>query len=102
MIITNNNNNVYLSWRDKNGNKVIKNDTYKPYFFVKEDAREPTNYQVTKTISREYEYEHGDWFNLEGDKLKKVYVDMPKDIYQAKENFSQTYEADVPFHTGMQ
>jgi len=49
MIITNNNNNIYLSWRDINGNKVIKNDTYKPYFYIKETAREPATYKVTKT-----------------------------------------------------
>jgi len=98
MIITNNNNNIYLSWRDNKGNKVIKNDTYKPYFYIKESSREPATYKVSKTIIRDFEYERGDWTNLEGDKLKKVYVDMPKDIYKAKENFSQTYEADVPFH----
>ena len=98
MIITNDNNNIYLSWRDDDGNKVIKNDTYKPYFYIKETAREPATYKVSKTITRDYEYEHGDWVNLDGEQLKKVYVDMPKDIYKAKENFSQTYEADVPFH----
>ena len=98
MIITNDNNNIYLSWRDSDGNKVIKNDTYKPYFYIKETAREPTTYKVSKTITRDYEYEHGDWVNLEGESLKKVYVDMPKDIYRAKDNFSQTYEADVPMH----
>lgn len=98
MIITNNNNNIYLSWRDSKGNKVIKNDTYKPYFYIKESSREPATYKVSKTIIRDFEYEIGDWINLEGDRLKKVYVDMPKDIYKAKENFSQTYEADVPFH----
>ncbi len=98
MIITNNNNNIYLSWRDSKGNKVIKNDTYKPYFYIKESSREPATYKVSKTIIRDFEYEIGDWTNLEGDRLKKVYVDMPKDIYKAKENFSQTYEADVPFH----
>jgi len=98
MIITNYNNNIYLSWRDSEGNKVIKNDTYKPYFYVKETAREPATYKATKTIVRDFEYERGEWVNLDGDKLKKVYVDMPKDIYKAKEEFSQTYEADVPFH----
>ena len=38
----------------------------------------------------------GEFYNAEGDKLLKVYLDNPLDVYRFRRNFTRTYEADVP------
>jgi len=97
MIISSKDANVFMAWRDKNGTKRTSSRPFRPYFFVKENAREPESYRVSKFITREYEYESGDWTNLEGESLKKVYYELPSDSYSAREPFSETYEGDVPY-----
>ena len=41
-------------------------------------------------------FEKGEFYNAEGDKLLKVYLDNPLDVYRFRRNFTRTYEADVP------
>tara|TARA_R110000824_G_scaffold171821_1_gene349485 strand:+ start:4728 stop:6401 length:1674 start_codon:yes stop_codon:yes gene_type:complete len=97
---------INLRWRDKEGNRQEENITdYAPYFFVSETEHEPDAYTVTMKINNRkakitypFLYEHGDWFNLQGKRLKKVLVLKPYDIRAAKKLFGRTYEADVPFH----
>tara|TARA_R110000851_G_scaffold294881_1_gene449678 strand:- start:8902 stop:10629 length:1728 start_codon:yes stop_codon:yes gene_type:complete len=95
MIISYNDSNIYLAWRDETGTKFSNTVPFRPYFFVKENSREPQTYQPSKYLTREIEYERGDWVNLEGDSLKKVYAELPQDLRNLKSMFRETYEADV-------
>jgi len=88
--------NIYTSWRE-NGEKKWSIVPFRPYFYVHENET-PRYYKPSKYIERQFQYEEGDFVNLEGQKLKKVYVESSFDIRKAKEMFSKTYEADVPYH----
>jgi len=87
---------IYLSWREQ-GQKKQKIVPFKPYFYV---HREETvnQYRPSNYLVRDFEYEEGDFHNLQGQPLKKAYVEVSYDIKKAKKPFSKTYEADVPFH----
>jgi len=88
---------IYKSWRE-NGEKKFEMVEVKPYFYVKEDEKEPSKYKASKYIDRDFEYIRGDWVNIDNEPLKKVVVDTSFDIRKAKDMFKKTYEADVPFH----
>ena len=88
---------IYKSWRE-NGEKKFEMVEVKPYFYVKEDEKEPSKYKASKYIDRDFEYIRGDWVNIDNEPLKKVVVDTSFDIKKAKDMFKKTYEADVPFH----
>jgi len=86
---------IYTSWR--NGKeKVEQVINFIPYFYISVNSKRPTSYKPSKFIERDFVYEEGDWYNLEGTKLIRVYVESAKDIKIAKKSFLQTYEADVP------
>ena len=87
---------VFKSWRE-NGEKKFLMEAFRPYFYVKEDEKEHANYSPSKYIRRNFEYERGDWVNLDKESLKRVYVENSFDIYSARKMFSKTYEADVPY-----
>ena len=88
---------IYKSWRE-NGEKKFELVETKPYFFVEADKEEPVSYKASKYITRNFEYIHGDWVNLDKKLLKKVIVESSYDIKEAKKLFGRTYEADVPMH----
>jgi DNA polymerase I len=88
---------IYLSWRE-DGVKQSKTVNFRPYFYILDSSGEIPSYKPSKYLERDFDYEEGDWVNLEGNKLKKVYVDNSFDVYKAKELFATTYEADVPYH----
>ena len=97
MIISNKNGNViYKSWRE-NGVKQSEEVEFRPYFYVSAEENEIPHYSVSKYARGEFEYEEGDWVSLDGSKLKRVYVQKSFDIYKARQHFSKTYEADVPY-----
>ena len=97
MIISNKNGNViYKSWRE-NGVKKSEEVEFRPYFYVSAEENEIPHYPVSKYARGEFEYEEGDWVSLDGTKLKRVYVQKSFDIYKARQHFSKTYEADVPY-----
>ena len=97
MIISNKNGNViYKSWRE-NGVKKSEEVSFKPYFYVSVDEPSIPTYSVSKYARGEFEYEEGNWTSLDGTKLKRVYVEKSFDIYKARQHFSKTYEADVPY-----
>mgnify|MGYP001402519781 CR=1 FL=1 len=97
MIISNKNGNViYKSWRE-NGIKKSEEVSFRPYFYVSVDEPNIPHYPVSKYARGEFEYEEGDWTSLDGTKLKRVYVQKSFDIHKAKQHFSKTYEADVPY-----
>ena len=86
---------IYTSWR--NGKKKVEQIVnFIPYFYISVNSKRPKSYKPSKFIERDFVYEEGDWYNLEGTKLVRVYVESAKDIKIAKKSFLQTYEADVP------
>ena len=87
---------IYTSWRE-NGEKRQSVVPFRPYFYV-EDNVNVAKYSPSKFTQRDFEYEEGEFYNLEGKKLKKAYVESSFDVYKAKDCFSRTYEADVPYH----
>ena len=91
------NQSIYTSWRE-NGEKKIAVELFQPYFYIPENANEPAWYKIGKAATRPFSYERGDWVNLQGEKLKRVYVEQSTDIYNAKKMWPKTYEADVPYH----
>ena len=92
-----NNKRIYQSYRNKDGTKVEEFIKFRPYFFVKETETKPATYPISKYINGNFHYEEGDFYNLEKEKLVKVYYQRASDS-KAKDCFKQTYEADVPLH----
>jgi DNA polymerase I len=88
---------IYKAWRE-NGERRFEQVEYRPYFFIDEDEKEPSQYKPSKYIDREFEYLRGDWVNIDNEPLKKVFVENSFDIKKVKDRFSKTYEADVPYH----
>jgi DNA polymerase elongation subunit (family B) len=88
---------IYKSWRE-NGEKKTELVEFSPYFYVEDAHPEPREYKISRTLSREFEFQKTDAVSLDGTPLKKVFVDKSNDIYKAKESFSRTWEADVPYH----
>ena len=88
---------IYKSWRE-NGEKQHEIVPFRPYFYVLQDEPERPHYKPTKYLTRDFEYQRGDWVNLDGQPLKKVFVESAQDIKNAKNEFKETYEADVPIH----
>ena len=103
MIITNNENEIYMAWRNESGDRESKTVTTQPYFFVKETYKEYGSYKIG-ALTRPFTYEQGEWYSLNGTKLKKVHYDRPSDLKYAKKSFmhpklgDMTYEADVALH----
>ena len=90
---------IYLAWRDEDGNRQTRVDMeFAPYFFIEDDSREPSRYKLPRGLYGSFRYEEGEYYNLQGKKLKKVIVEKSIDIRYAKEKFEKTYEADVPYH----
>ena len=88
---------IYTSWRE-NGEKKVAVKLFAPYFYLPEDAQEFAEYKIGRATTRPFRYERGEWVNLQGEKLKRVYVEQSTDIYNAKKMWPKTYEADVPYH----
>ena len=88
---------IYTSWREK-GEKKVAVELFAPYFYLPEDAQEVAEYKIGRATTRPFRYERGEWVNLQGEKLKRVYVEQSTDIYNAKKMWPKTYEADVPYH----
>ena len=89
--------NIYKSWRE-NGEKKYEMVEFNPYFYICYQENRPMSYKPSKYITRDFRYEEGDWVNLQKEPLQKVYVETSYDIKKAKDMFSRTYEADVPYH----
>ena len=101
MIIANNENQIYKSWRNEKGELIVEDDEHRPYFFVPNSYREAKTYRVGKFLKRHLSYEKGEWYSIDGKKLKKVYYELPRHVEDAKKPFihptngDMTYEADV-------
>lgn len=94
---TNDGNSIYISWRE-NGEKKHKLIDFKNYFYVHADET-IAEYKVGKYADpRKFEYIEDGSVNLQGEPLKKACVEKSFDISTARDSFSKTYEADVPYH----
>jgi len=58
---------IYKSWRE-NGEKKFELVSFRPYFFVNNSETEHRTYAPNKYIEREFEYETGDWVNIDGER----------------------------------
>ena len=96
---------IKIRWRDENRErkeKVISN--FKPYFFIRSIDNQPATYKTkhymvgSKPVDQTgfYEYKKGEWRNLEGYNLTKVFYTHPKDMRDARKSFKETWEGDVP------
>ena len=107
MIITwtDNDRSIKIRWRDKDKirkEKVISD--FKPYFFIRSIDNKPDTYKTKHHIIGKdsvkqtgfYEYKKGNWRNLEGHTLTKVFYSHPKDMKDARRPFKNTWEGDVP------
>lgn len=97
MIISNKNGNtIYKSWR-VNGVKQSEEVEYRPYFYALSDTKERPTYTISKYTNGKFEYVEGDWQDLEGNSLKRVYIEKSYDMVKARQCFDKTYEADVAY-----
>ena len=110
MIICNIGNEIKLRWRE-NEERHESSIPFRPYFYIKSTSIKYANFKSKETIFNaqegkaeniditcKFQYEEGDWQNISGEKLTKVLLDHPKDMFYAKKKWNTTYEADVPFH----
>jgi len=78
----------------RSGTKRIREDIkdFVPYFYVKEteDVSVLDRHRIVKI-------ERSDITDIYGQRLKKIFVKLPRDVGQQREKFSQTYEADILF-----
>ena len=88
---------IFKAWRE-NGKRKVETVDFNPYFYVLDEEDEIPSYRPNKYVTRDFEYSYGDWVNLNREPLKRVHVESSHDIKKAKKLFSQTYEADVPYH----
>ena len=88
---------IFKSWRE-NGEKKEEVVEFEPYFYIRKTHPEVGTYRPSKYTERSFRYEETDAVTLKGHALKKVFVDKSEDIREAKKRFSETWEADVPFH----
>jgi DNA polymerase elongation subunit (family B) len=103
MIISQTSEGIYLAWREDKVRKTksIPYSEFPPYFFIKATASKVDNIIIKnkwgQIKSIEISYQEGDYFNLDNEKLTKVICHHPADIFNIKDEFDITYEADVPY-----
>ena len=115
---------IFLRWREQEDGKWVRKERFektRPYLFINPQMlymkrvkntsgrgfddlttyRHVPPHLVEATIKDhlfgiDIEFERGEFYNAEGQKLLKVYLDRPLDVYRFRRNFTRTYEADVP------
>ncbi|MEM5866356.1 MAG: DNA-directed DNA polymerase [Candidatus Aenigmatarchaeota archaeon] len=77
---------------DREGRKRVLNiiSNYKPYFYILEKEKD-------KAIELGLKIEETDFTSPFGEKLVKVFTQLPTDVPKFREKFSKTFEADVLF-----
>ena len=96
---------IKIRWRDENRERKEKSiEGFNPYFFIRSTDKRPETYKTFhkiiggKSVKQTgfYEYKTGDYKNLQGQSLTKVFFSNPKDKYNAVKPFAATWEGDVP------
>ncbi len=81
-----------LIFSRKDGKKVMEVvSDFKNYFYVPEDEEVPDDRRITKI--------EGGHTTITGQKVKKIWVDKSNNIYEIKQEFSETFESDVDIAT---
>ena len=99
MIIVEANNNIHKRWRDANGERQQEVSlTYRPYFFIERGQEMPEVIERrtkfgTNRIRPMYTF--GEWVNIHNEPLVKVTCETMGDLYQARDNWDETFEADI-------
>ncbi len=100
MIISKNKskNEIYMSWRNENDEKLEKVSSVLSYFYIEADADRPPYYSISNYTQCEFSYIEGDWKNLDGIPLVRVCYEKHSDARHARKAHDKTYEGDVPYH----
>lgn len=76
--------------------KVVTAFGFRPYFYVREEeVKEVEDFLLGQDCINEIEY--GDFDGFKGADLAKIYVPYPQDTRDARDLFSDHWNADVPF-----
>ena len=100
------NNMFLLRWRDKEGlrqEKQISYSQFNPYFYILASEQEKSFVMLSEFGQKfrvDLSYELDGSVSLDGSLLKKVTWNPPKPGYTRtlRNEWEQTFEADVPFH----
>jgi len=84
---------IYFFTRDKDGKRqIINSNKSTPYFYVSVDEVDKLN-----NIKDSVKIDPGIYEDVYGKFVKKIYVNLPKDVAELRDYFSNTWEADVPY-----
>ena len=94
---------VCLRYRDAEKKRVVKEQSFEPYFYIESGSHRETNRIVARTRFGEKSYNirmvRGTWRNLDGRSLTRVYYGNPDNRWNVKTYFEnegvKTYQADV-------
>ena len=98
MIITESNNDIWLRWRDENNLRQYDRIEYTSYFYIEKGSPMPEvivvngRYGVNRIRPT---YTWGNWESLNGTELLKVSFETTHDMYNARNHWDKTYEADI-------
>ena len=86
---------VCLYGRLENGESFLTVNSYKPYFYIKKQ-----DLKLAKGIT-DFEVSDDDFQNFNGNKVIKIFLDIPAEVPKLKKQFSEvgieSYEADIRF-----
>ena len=105
MIINETTEGIYTAWRDDTGKRetcIIPHESFRPYFYILSSDSKPENiisrdkWGNTKVLTVSYE-ENETYRNLQNLCLTRVYCKNPQEMRKVKDEFSNTFEADVRY-----
>ena len=82
---------IYAFCREDDKKKIHTIKGFKPYFYIKE------NELIPKEAAAFITNIEGGYTSIYNDKLKKITVKIPNDVYAVRQMFPETFEADIPF-----
>jgi len=86
---------IHIFGRDTSG-RAVKIDVtgFRPYFYV------PAGLVEGRSLPQEVDLEPGTTYrSIRGEPLRRLYTRRPSDVRNVRDQFSQHYEADIPFAT---
>jgi DNA polymerase I len=81
---------IRLLCRDGKKRRMINVVGFRPYLYVPLDSPIPNRPEITST-------EEVETLSVDGERLKKIYVRVPKDVRSVRTAFEKSLEADVLF-----
>ena len=94
---------VSLRYRNEKNERVEKERSFEPYFYIELGSHKHVNHIVARTRYGQTPYnirmEYGDWINLDGRSLCRIYYGYPDARWNVKTYFEnqgiKTYQADI-------